>query len=135
MSEATTVPRLEDELWIDHDTEPADVLAFCERRLAEPAVVEDAAVWSFHNQGFDAHALLEQDLDGGTYVIPFQVPGVWGFMVDVLPPMVSEATLLTYRRDEGRYEQYENFRTVGIDLQTERDLEQTAVQAVRGGDV
>lgn len=132
MSDSATVPRLEGELWIDHETQPADVLAFIERRLAEPAVIDDAAVWSFHNQGFDAHALLEHDLDAGTYVIPYQVPGVWGFMVDVLPPMVSEATLLTYRRDESRYEEYTNHRTAEIAEAVREEFEQAAVRAVRG---
>lgn len=132
MSESAQIPRLDGELWIDHETEPVDVLAFIERRLAEPSVIDDVAVWSFHNQGFDAHALLEMDLEPGTYVIPYQVPGVWGFMVDVLPALVADAKLLTYRRDESRYEVYENYRTEPIAEAVREDFEQTALRAVRG---
>jgi hypothetical protein len=107
------VPQHTTDLRIDADTTHEEVIDFLDARLSEPAVLSEGSVvvWNFNSHDLDANALLRAGLDDGQYVVPYQVPGVWGFMVSVLPLPLSNATLLTYRRGQGEYATYPNLRS------------------------
>jgi hypothetical protein len=96
-------------LRIGTDTSVTDIVEFLERRLRTPAVLGNAVVYNFHNRSLDARALVNADLDGGTYVVPYQVSGVWGFMQEVLPTEAAEAPHLTYSPDSEDYTVYSNY--------------------------
>lgn len=99
-------------LYIDDDTERSDVIGFVEDRLTSPAVLGDVVVYNFSSHSIDAAALINaaSDMSDGPYVIPYQVPGVWGYIVSILPASVSDAPLLTYRSQQGEYHVYPNYR-------------------------
>jgi hypothetical protein len=90
-------------LQIEADTTTADVVEFLESRLQEPARVDDAVVYNFHNRDLDMEAVENSLVFQGTYIVPYQVSGVWGFMQDVLPEEVATADLLTYQSGEPCY--------------------------------
>lgn len=104
------IPQYDSNLYIDDDTSSVDVIEYVNDRLTDPAIIGDAVVWNFHHKQIDAAALVNADLEPAEYVIPYPVPGVWGFIVDILPERVSDAQLLTYAKSEGRYTVYDNFR-------------------------
>lgn len=107
---AQHIPTHDSKLWIDDETTADDIIEYTAERLAEPAVVGDVVVWNFNSHDLDAQALINADLPEGSYVVPYQVPGAWGFMVEVLPSPIDTATLLTYRQTSGEYNTYENHR-------------------------
>lgn len=116
------IPDHDESLYIGDQTTVPEVMDYVAERLCTPARPEDGVVvWNFHNRSLDAQALLNADLNDGLYVVPYQVPGVWGFMVDVLPGKVSDATLLTYAAEEQSYSAYENFRSLSLGTRQYRD--------------
>lgn len=140
MPDQTHIPRHDSDLRVSDATTATDVRRFLGDRLAEPAVVEGSVVWNFNSHDLDAHALLAatDELDAPVYVVPYQVPGTWGAMVQMLPGFVADAALLTYRSNQERYAVYDNLRRVGTDIQTEhtrQTLAQTAREAVQQLDV
>lgn len=112
MSYEATIPQHDTDLYIKDSTTQGDVDEFLRDRLATPAILHDVIVFNFSSYTLDSGALVNaaNELDGGIYVVPYQVPGVWGYMVDVLPSDVSETDLLTYRANEGAYHVYDNWR-------------------------
>jgi hypothetical protein len=114
------IPDHENALYIDSDTTPVQVMDYVEERLCTPAVIGETVVWNFNNHPLDARALLNADLDPGAYVVPYQVAGVWGFIVDVLPTEIATAPLLTYSADEAEYSVYENLRDARGDYASAR---------------
>ena len=134
MSYDATIPRHDEDLYITDDTEKAEVDAFVRSRLEKPAVLNDVVVFNFSGFTLDGTALVNaaSDLDGGVYVIPYQVPGTWGYMVDVLPPEVSDAPLLTYRREEGEYHAYTNWRDADEEPEGFREAYESVAR--RGGE-
>lgn len=112
MSYEATIPTHDEDLRINDETTLAEVNAFVAERLHKPAVLGDVVVFNFSSYELDGSALVNtaSDLEGGVYVIPYQVPGVWGYIVDALPPEISDTALLTYRQNEGEYHAYQNFR-------------------------
>lgn len=136
MAEQTHIPRHDSDLRVTDATTATDVRRFLDARLAEPAVVEGSVVWNFNSHDLDAHALLDAtaELAAPIYVVPYQVPGTWGAMVQMLPSFVADAALLTYRSKQERYKPYDNLRQVGTGIQTEhtrQTLAQTAREAVQ----
>lgn len=110
----TQVPQHDSRLHIDEDTDEVDVVAYVEERLAEPAVVDGTRVFNFNSHDLDAHALINAELHrepATAFVVPYQVPGVWGFIHEVLPNDLSESPLLVYRESEKLYEVYRNYTT------------------------
>lgn len=103
------IPTHNSDLRISEKTTVEDIVEYTTSRLEEPARLGDTVVWNFGSHDLDARALVNADLPEGEYVVPYQVPGVWGFIVEVLPNGLSEAPLLTYRRDEKSYEVYDNY--------------------------
>lgn len=102
------VPRYDSDLRAGPDVTADDVRQFLADRLADPAVVDGNLVFNFHSRDLDAAALLDSsaDLDArpqSVFVVPYQASGLWGFMVDVLPPTVADAPLLVYRKNAGEY--------------------------------
>lgn len=113
MTDTIEIPRHETALHITDDTTADDAIGFLTARLREPAIIGDVIVYNFNSHHLDTDALLAAvgDLAPGVYTVPYQVPGAWGFMCQVLPTTVADATLLTYRRAEGVYHPYDNWRT------------------------
>lgn len=109
------IPDHSESLYVDDETTLSDVLAFVYSRVECPAVVGQATVYNFHNRSLDAEALVNANLAEGSYVVPYQVPGVWGFVVEVLPVEMASAPVLAYRREEEQYQVHPNFRTADID--------------------
>jgi len=109
----------QNELYVDGDTDPVEVLEFVAERTAKPAVMRDGdvVVYNYHNRPLDAHALSEwaQDADAGVYLQPFQIPGVWAFMQRTLPKGLRDGDLLAYRQGEDRYIDYTNWRRDYVD--------------------
>jgi hypothetical protein len=112
MNDNTTIPRHDDTLYIDDQTTEAEVMDYVAQRLRTPAVLGDVIVYNFSNYTLDGTALVNAaaDLDAGLYVVPYQVPGMWGYIVHTIPDEVADATLLTYRSGEGAYHAYPNWR-------------------------
>lgn len=120
------IPTHESDLHIRNETTVRDVVAFVEDRLCEPAIVGESIVFSFHSQGFDAHDLVNANLDNGIYVIPYQASGAWAFMNDILPHEVSTAPVLTYSKASG-YSVYPNFGAAETDTAEVRSRLRDAV--------
>lgn len=101
----------EDALIASVELQPDDVRDFVERRAMNPSLFGDVIVWSFNNHVLDEKQLESQvdDLKSDEYVIPYQVSGIWGYMMLLLPEEIREAEILTYRRSEGRYHPYPNY--------------------------
>lgn len=120
------------ELYMDDETEAADVLDFVAERTENPAVFNDrdVVVFNYHNQPLVAHAIAEWafDADPGVYVVPFQVSGVWGFIQRVLPVPIRNADVLAYRKGSDVYVDYTNWRRVyvndGEEFESEADVEE-----------
>lgn len=105
------------ELYIEGDkTEPTEVLDFVAERTAGPMIFRggDVVVYNYHNRDVVVNALVEwaESAEPGVYVVPYQVSGVWAFMQRVLPQEVRDADLLTYRRRDDQYVDYENWRRI-----------------------
>lgn len=134
MSYNANIPQHSEELYITDDTTRAEVIEFVRARLAAPAVLNDVVVFNFSSYSIDGSALVNaaSDLDAGVYVVPYQVPGAWGYMVDALPAEVADATLLTYRAGESEYHEYENWRNAFEDS-TRAALRETYEGLALGG--
>lgn len=138
----TQIPRHESDLRVTHDTTRQDAIDYLSARLDEPAVVEGSVVFNFHGRDLDAAALVNnaEMLTERVYVVPYQVPGMWGFMVELLPAFVADASLLVYRSSQGCYVTYPNLRENREQLQAEAietrlsDTAAAAVGEVRAGD-
>lgn len=111
-----SVPDHDSSLYVDDDTTATEVLNYTVERLCEPATVGDVVVFNFHSAELDARALVNANLDPGVYVVPYQVTGVWGFIVDVLPDPVGTAPLLNYAPTEEEYRVYENLRSAEVEV-------------------
>lgn len=103
-----SIPEHDSDLRISVSTTPDDIIEFLEARIKEPAHLDGVTVYNFNSHDLDARALVNADLDEGTYVVPYQVAGAWGFMVTVLPEELMYADLLTYRQSNQTYGVYES---------------------------
>lgn len=101
----------DDALRVENGTQPEEIQSFVERRAKDPIEVKGVKVWDFNNHVLNREALREQadDLLYDEYVIPYQASGVWGYMVQLLPPRIREAEILTYRQRDGEYNPYPNY--------------------------
>lgn len=129
------IPQHTSDLRVTDSTSARDVREYLASRLAEPAVIDGTVVWNFNSHNLDASALLDaaQELDGTAYVVSYQVSGTWGAMVEMLPPFVADADLLTYQSQQGRYKVHENHRGDGAGLDavySQQELARIARDAV-----
>lgn len=107
-------PDSDDGLRIERSTKPEDVRAYVERRTKSPLHFEDhgVTVWNYatHEPAVDALKRKAETLQQDRYIVPYQVPGAWGYMQDLLPDGLRNAELLVYSKREGRYKAFPNFR-------------------------
>lgn len=105
----------DDGLMIDDETEAEDLQEFVERRTRNPFVMDGTMVWNFSSHRTDPDALesaVEQKLEGESYIIPFQVTGVWGYMTHIIPDSIARnAQVLVYIEGDEEYVEYENLVT------------------------
>lgn len=106
------------DLWLNEETDVEDVLAFLEERLSEPLILDDVVVFNFHSKQVKSGPFLEwaDEAEGGLYVIPYQVPGVWGFMRSVLPDPLDQVRILMWRADDGEYVDYPQWSSRHVTL-------------------
>lgn len=109
------IPSHDKRLWIGEATTIGDVVGFVRSRLEEPARLNGTIVWNFHARDLDARALVNADLDGGHYVVPYQASGAWGWMIEILPQKIADASVLVYRGDQEAYEVFDNYRAADVD--------------------
>lgn len=111
------------QLYMGDDTTATDVLDYAADRLEQPTGVGDATVFNFHNQPLSMPELSQwaEDVESGVYVVPYQISGVWAFMVEALPSAVAQARLLAFRVNDREYVDYANWRADW--LQPDRGLD------------
>lgn len=109
-----STPDTDDALRIDQDTKPLDIRRFVERRVKDPLEFENGGIviWNFSTHEPKEELLADKapTLRNDYYVIPYQVPGAWGYMQDLLPEQVRNAELLVYSIKDDRYKAFPNFR-------------------------
>lgn len=101
----------EDTLRMTSDTELDEVLTFIKQRARNPYTVNGKIIWDFSNHKPDMEALefaTENKLENDEYVIPFQVTGTWGFIIQLLPERLRNAEILVFKKQYGDYAAYEN---------------------------
>lgn len=107
----------EDTLRMTSDTQLDEVLGFIKRRTRNPYTVNGKIIWDFSNHKPDMEALefaTENKLENNEYVIPFQVTGTWGFIIQLLPERLQNAEILVFKKQYGDYAAYENmYRLMG----------------------
>lgn len=112
----------DDGLMIDDETTTGDLQGFVERRTRNPFVMDGTMVWNYSSHKTDPDALeraVENKLDSGSYMIPFQVTGVWGYMTHIIPDSIARnAQVLVYIQSDEEYVEYENL----IDSMGETDI-------------
>lgn len=112
----------DDGLMIDDETTTNDLQEFVERRTRNPFVMDGTMVWNYSSHKTDPDALqraVENKLDGESYMIPFQVTGVWGYMTHIIPDSIARnAQVLVYIQSDEEYVEYENL----IDSLGEEDI-------------
>lgn len=131
-------PYEEDALMMSSDTELEEVKGFVKDRLRNPYMMNGKVIWNFSNHKPDLDALefcTRKKLENDKYIIPFQVTGTWGFMVQLLPDEMKEYELLVYKPQFEDYAAYENLRARMEKEQVEefkdsmaRDLQQLAIE-------
>lgn len=100
---------------ITSETNVARLREYIQRRAENPILRSDRlTIWSFTSHEPDWHALEEKipDLKADRYIIPYQVPGAWGYMQSLLPDTLREADLLVYSIAEHRYKAFTNFARI-----------------------
>lgn len=99
------------------DTELDEVLDFIKNRTRNPYTVNGKIIWDFSNHKPDMEALefaTENKLENDEYVIPFQVTGTWGFIIQLLPDRLRNAEILVFKKQYGDYAAYQNmYRLMG----------------------
>lgn len=113
MTEDNRTPYEDDALRLESGTTPDDIREFVRRRTEQPLRYGDVTIWDYNNHKPNREA-LEQTIDEwelyhDEYVIPLQIPGVWGYIVTFLPERIRTAELLGYSQDEGRYIPFPNY--------------------------
>lgn len=103
---------------IDRNTEPEEIREFVADRVRDPIEVDGVTVWNFSTHDVEMDALREvaSSLHRDHYVIPYQVPGAWAYMVRVMPNPLSDAELLVYSKREERYKAFPNFRRLASEF-------------------
>lgn len=104
-------PDADDSIRIDRTTTASEVRDFVERRATHPVEVDGVTVWNFSTHEVDRDALerVAPRLRRDAYIIPYQVPGAWGYMQDLLPKGLREKELLVYSERDDRYKAFPNF--------------------------
>jgi len=101
----------DDALIMKDSTTIEDFQEFVTRRTQNPHVVNGTKIWNFSSYRVDEDALeraVENKLDEDSYVIPFQVTGVWGYMTHTIPESISKGSILVYLQDNEEYVVYNN---------------------------
>lgn len=101
----------DDALIASQGMKATEIQDFVERRSKDPYTFEDVTIWSFNNHEIDVEQLREQaeNLRADRFIIPYQVSGIWGYIVQFLPERIRTAEILTYRQGDGRYYAYPNY--------------------------
>lgn len=117
--------KAEDAVSAGPDTSPEDLWDFVERRIQSPEEVEvemlgtkkQIQVFNFSTHKVDMEALrrVAPSLQNERYIIPYQVPGVWGYLIRLLPRELAQAELLVYSKRSESYKAFPNFRRVATD--------------------
>lgn len=105
-------PERDDGIRITEETEASDLREFTKRRATEPIELDDGVVvWNFstHEVDREALALVAPALQQDRYIIPYQVPGAWGYIQTLLPEEIRRAELLVYSIRDSRYKAFPNF--------------------------
>lgn len=105
-SPTAEIPSLDSSLRICDRTDQINIHRFLRNRLTQRAEVGGAYVYSFNNHEFDRRALVDvaDELDDEEiYVIPYQVPNVWGYMMRLLPDEIATARHLVYQQVREAY--------------------------------
>lgn len=131
-------PYEDDSLMMSSDTALEEVQSFVRRRLQNPYMINGKVIWNFSNHKPDLDALefcTRNKLEEDRYVIPFQVTGTWGFMVQLLPEDMKKYELLVYKPQYEDYAAYKNLRGEIDDEELEdftegleEDLEQLSIE-------
>lgn len=101
----------DDALKMTSETTVDEVQSFVRRRTQNPYIVGGKVIWNFSNHKPDMEALefaANNKLENDKYVIPFQVTGSWGFMVQFLPQQLQRSEILVYKQQYGDYAAYTN---------------------------
>ena len=103
-------PNSDDGLRIVRTTDLQEVRDFVSRRVKDPIEIDGVTVWNFSTHEPDMRELRYkvEHLRRDQYIIPYQVPGAWGYMQDLLPDELREAELLVYSRTDGTYKAFPN---------------------------
>lgn len=109
---------------ITSETNVAELREYIQRRAKNPILRSGRlTIWSFTSHEPDWYALEEKipDLKADRYIIPYQVPGAWGYMQSLLPETLRESDLLVYSIAEHRYKAFTNFARVA-DAETDAEI-------------
>ena len=120
-------PNSDDGLRIVRTTDTQEVRDFVERRTKDPIEVDGVTVWNYstHEPHMSELRRKAGALRRDRYIIPYQVPGAWGYMQDLLPEKLREAELLVYSKADGTYKAFPNLlreSDAGADWRTMRRL-------------
>lgn len=95
------------------DTTLEEVQGFVKKRFRNPYIMEGKVIWNFSNHQPNMEALefaTKNKLEKDRYLIPFQVTGTWGFMMQLLPKEIKEIEILVYKPQFEDYAAYTNLR-------------------------
>lgn len=101
----------DDALIASSEMDAQDIRTFLVRRAREPYEIEGVTIWSFNNHELHEAQLAEQaeSFKSDEYIIPYQVPGIWGYMYRLLPKDMREIEILTYSTRDGKYYAFPNY--------------------------
>lgn len=104
-------------LYVTESTTKEEVVDYVRDCIEHPYVEQTAdgetkVVWNFSSHSIDHDGLDVAGKDQDRFVIPFQVPGTWGFIVTLLPEPIKSAELLVYRQEHGEYFAFKNFHRI-----------------------
>lgn len=108
-------PEADDAVRVTKETEPPELRDFAKNRAMHPRVIEvedkEVTIWNFSTHAIDELALYDvvPNLNREKYVIPYQLPGVWGYFHSILPDEILEAELLVYSMRDEEYKAFPNF--------------------------
>jgi hypothetical protein len=111
VSEDRGSPYKDDALVVENGVPPEEVQDFVLGRASNPEHVAGMTIWNFNNHQINEEQLERQadDLYYDEYLIPYSIPGAWGYMVSLLPEVIREVEILVYSQDRDQYNPYPNY--------------------------
>ncbi|MFB6282579.1 MAG: hypothetical protein ABEK59_01400 [Halobacteria archaeon] len=100
----------DDALYLTPDLKPKDVRQFVYKRATNPRQVAGLTIYSFNNHVLDVNAIEEsrEMFERDKYLIPYQVPAIWGYMYKLLPDEIREVEVLSYSSVKQEYTPFSN---------------------------